>query len=96
MPEPVFVITETFFIKGRGLVLLYTEVRQANPPVRVRLGDEVELTSPSGEKQRTRVTGVEIADFCQPRLRPALGGILVSLTAEDGVRLRGARVRVIT
>ena len=96
MPEPIFVIDDSFFIKGRGLALVSTWERGDGPPVNVKVGDEVELTTPGGETFRTQVKGVEMihADPSLPHLTPL--GILVSLPAEYGVRLCGAKAQVVT
>jgi hypothetical protein len=88
-----FVITESFFIKSRGLVLVLSYEKDADPPIRVKLGDEVELICQDGERFRTQVKGLEI---CDPRpMGETLQGFLVSLTAEYGLRLRGAKAQFI-
>jgi hypothetical protein len=55
-PRPLFTVTDTFALRGRGTVLVgprMSEVRE------VSVGDEVELRFPDGRTVRSRVTGVE-------------------------------------
>ena len=96
MPAPTFIITDSFFVKGRGLALLCSWDRDADPAVRARIGDDLELTSTDGEIIRTRIKGIELIQVSPPRPRQAPLGILVPLTFEEGVRLRGASAKVVT
>jgi hypothetical protein len=94
MTEPTFIIDGTFFIQGRGLVLLALLDRKADPPVRVCVGDEIELALAGGGCVRTTVTGVErVQADRRPDQFPV--GLLVSLLPDDHEVLRGAKVRVV-
>ena len=95
MCEPDFVIEETFFIKGRGLVLAFSPETLAST-ARVKIGDLVDLTCLDGGTLRTRVNGVELINVdIRVRPHPPLG-ILVSLSPEDAIRLRGTKAQVVT
>jgi translation elongation factor EF-Tu-like GTPase len=94
MSEPYFTIHDTYFIKGRGFILFSFLDSGANPPVRVRIGDEIELTTEDGGCVKTIVTGVEMVHDCgSPGQFPL--GLLVSLVPDDHHALRGAKAHVI-
>jgi hypothetical protein len=93
MPEPLFTIHETLYIKGRGIVLLALLDREGGPPVRVRIGDEIALTTEDGACIKTTVRGVELGPAGPPDKFPL--GLLVALPSEDAPRLRGAKAQVV-
>jgi hypothetical protein len=66
----------------------------ANPPVRVVVGDVIELTTEDGGCVRTMVTGVELVhNYGKAGQFPL--GIVVSLIPDSNQVLHGAKARVV-
>lgn len=93
MPESTFTIDDTFFIQGRGLVLLSHFDRDAAVPVRVRVGDELDIATISDRFIRTTVTGVEMIHA--PPMEKLPLGILVALSRQHDADLKGATAKVV-
>lgn len=55
----LFIITETFFVKGRGIILApgISNIKQ------IKIGDMVELRNPDGTCMRHAIKGIEIVSY---------------------------------
>jgi hypothetical protein len=78
MPRCLFIVTDTFLIRGRGIVLIPGIVPIGQE--RFHVGDPVRLKRPDGSDVRRVISGIEL-----PYLNPSGGAsILVKdLTKED-------------
>ena len=56
----LFRVKETFTFRPEGLIIL-SEPGVNSVRITIKLGDSVELRTPTGTSLRTRVTGIEIA-----------------------------------
>ena len=92
MSDRTFTIEDSFFIEGRGLILLYL-VSKGTEPVRIHVDDELEIITKDGDLVSTTVTGVET--FNAPPSDKWPWGILVSLPKANDLSLQGATAQVV-
>jgi hypothetical protein len=81
MPRCLYTVEASFFIKGRGLVLVPKIVPQEEK--RLRVGDRVEIRRPDGSRLESCIGGIEIAHSSPPRPTCEAWILLRELTKED-------------
>jgi hypothetical protein len=81
MARRLFVVEDTFFIKGRGLVPVPGIVPQAEE--RFRVGDPIVLKRPDGSHTEWTIGGLEMISCSPPRPRTDVVILLKDLNKED-------------
>jgi hypothetical protein len=81
MARRLFVVEDTFLIKGRGLVPVPRLVPHAEE--RFRVGDHIVLKRPDGSRLEWTIGGIEIISASPPRPRTDLVILLKDLNKED-------------
>ena len=81
MARRLFVVEDTFFIKGCGLVPVPGIVPQ--PDERFRVGDPIVLKRPDGSHVESTIGGLEIISCSPPRPQTNVVILLKDLKKED-------------
>jgi translation elongation factor EF-Tu-like GTPase len=81
MSRRLFVVEDTFFIKGRGLVPVPGIVPQGDE--RFRVGDSILLKRPDGPCLESAISGIEMIHGTVPRPKGEVVILLKDLTKED-------------
>jgi translation elongation factor EF-Tu-like GTPase len=81
MARCLFVVEDTFFIKGRGLVLVPGIVLQGDE--RLRVGDPILLKRPDGSFFESAIGGIEMIYGTPPSSKQNVHILLKDLTKED-------------
>ena len=77
MSRLLFVVEDSFLIKGRGLVPVPGIIPQGEE--RFRIGDPILFKRPDGSVLRWDIGGIEIFNFVKPFSDPPLGILLKGL-----------------
>jgi hypothetical protein len=81
MARCLFVVEDTFFIKGRGLLPVPGIVPQGDE--RFRVGDPILLKRPDGSCLESTIGGIEMINVTPPRPTRDVVILLKDLTKED-------------
>ena len=81
MVRRLFVVEDTFYIKGRGLVPVPGIVPEGEE--RFRVGDPIMLKRPDGSCLETTIGGIEMISCTPPRPKTDVVILLKGLNKED-------------